>query len=79
MRVRLVDGGDRSYDQGRTGLWCAGRVPVGTLGTVVRDGSNGFSGPHIVWDRVKPRAGYVFAVGVDLGQPLPRMYVGVEP
>jgi hypothetical protein len=68
MRVRLVRGcpdgnGCRDY-----GLWIAGRVPVGSVGTVVRkrvfheSHPNNYTMYSVEFDGIEPKEGYRFGI-----------------
>lgn len=79
MRVRLVRGTrDAGGTPGPVGVWCAGKVPVGTVGTVrARPPSElklGYNGMHVEWDGFKAAAGFVYGLGALEGQPLPSDY-----
>lgn len=56
-RVRLLTGDEDSFGRTDKGLWIAGDVPVGTIGTI-----QPFTRylMQIVWDGITPKTDYVF-------------------
>lgn len=61
-RVRVTRGYSNGSAEGAPyALWCAGRVPVGAVGTVQEHES----GLCIDFDHHKPLEGYVFGIGAD--------------
>jgi hypothetical protein len=56
MKVKLIKGTDESLDRSKPGpcthgLWCAGRIPVGTIGTVFQIPQE----PHQIYMKHPPR------------------------
>jgi hypothetical protein len=63
MRVELLPGGKNDFAEGKAHLWCAGKVPTGSIGTIVQDAPEyGYYGLHVVWDNVRPKKGNVFGI-----------------
>lgn len=71
-RPRLYDGMRVRYAGRRPGLWCAGRVPIGTLGTIrYRADKPATLVWRIEWDGITAKDGYEFGTfGPFLGDNL---------
>lgn len=74
MRVRLT----KSPHDGKAGIWEAGEVPIGTLGTLYIDEEE-FPERlmYVKWDDIKEQNGYRFGV-CRIHHPLPDEFEAID-
>lgn len=70
MRVRLTRGDRDSFSAPPAdhSEWIAGRVPVGSVGTV-REPPEGFTHYAVDWDGIAAKEGYYFAIAASPNYP----------